>query len=62
MTSKLSKESQLILNVLEYVDKNKLGDGNDYFFSFFGSNDKSKDTSWNVEDHPELYQYMQKLV
>ena len=44
MTSKLSSESQLILNVLEYVDKNKLGDGflNDY------------NTSWNVEDHPEL--------
>ena len=25
MTSKLSNESQLILNVMEYVDKNKLG-------------------------------------
>ena len=51
MTSKLSSESQLILNVLEYVSKNKLGDVfNDHDFNF------------NVKDHPELYQHMQKLV
>ena len=49
MTSKLSNESQLILNVMEYVDKNKLG--GDFL-----------NTEWNVEDHPELYQYIQKLV
>ena len=50
MTSKLSNETQLILNVMNYVDKNKLG--------FFDDNN----TEWNVEDHPELYQNIQKLV
>ena len=49
MTSKLSNESQLILNVMNYVDKNKLG--GDFL-----------NTEWNVEDHPELHQYIQKLV
>jgi hypothetical protein len=47
-----SKETQLTIKVLEYMNKNKLGEPwlNDY------------SEEWNVEDHPELHQYMQKLV